>query len=454
MKLSFSIPSKSSSKSNPTKPAQKFDDDANIKDGKTNAREYVTEFDASKSRTDPNKSTNIVIPPLKNEWEEWKASKRMKNLDLPITESNGTELGFEMDTSTAEEPGSDMSYGLNLRQTGKTGGDDKQSATVGGGGDDNGRLRPVTVESVMLQKFKDDMKRLPDDQGFDEFKDVSVEGFGAALLAGYGWREGMGIGKNSKEDVKVVQYERRAGKEGLGFVSDNARMRSFKEVEIPKGHRRDGSFVGKIVRIVGGRDVGLKGKVVRKVEDKWVVLELLKNEEEVKVGIDDIAELGSIEEERCLKKLKELKIQHADKDKDSKKKRHRDDERRRGHGEVKMDVKRDSKKEEDRKKQVSWLASHIRVRIISKDFKGGRLYLKKARILDVVGPTTCVISMDDSKEIIEGVSQDFLETAIPRRCLWKWGCCDFNLCPGKLSSILVKSERLVDCLNGVVFKWV
>ncbi|KAF7813083.1 protein MOS2 [Senna tora] len=365
MKLSFSIPSKSASKSNPIKPGLKFDDDANTKDGKTNV---VTEFDASKFRTDPNESTNIVIPPLKNESEEWRASKRMKNLDRPSTESNGTELGFEMmDTSAAVEPGSDMSYGLNLRHVHKKRLPDHKKKD-----DNKGRGKKpqgfVSVESVLLQKFKDDMKRLPDDQGFDEFKDVSVEGFGAALLAGYGWREGMGIGRNSKADVKIVQYERRVGKQGLGFY-----------MEIPKVHWRDGSLIGKIVRIVGGRDVGLKGKVVRKVEDKWVVLELLKCEEVVKVDIDDIAELGSIEEERCLKKLKELKIQ------------------------------RDS-----RKKQVSWLTTDIRVRIISKDFEGGRLYLKKGRILDVAGPTTCVIFMDDSKEIIQGVSQDFLETPIPR----------------------------------------
>jgi G patch domain/KOW motif-containing protein len=41
--------------------------------------------------------------------------------------------------------------------------------------------------------------------------------------------------------------------------------------------------------------------------------------------------------------------------------------------------------------------------------------LKKGEVLDVIGPTTCDISMDESREIIQGVSQDMLETAIPRR---------------------------------------
>ena len=65
--------------------------------------------------------------------------------------------------------------------------------------------------------------------------------------------------------------------------------------------------------------------------------------------------------------------------------------------------------------KASWLKSHIRVRIISKDLKGGRLYLKKGEVVDVVGPRTCDVSMDESRELIQGVSQDFLETALPRR---------------------------------------
>lgn len=41
--------------------------------------------------------------------------------------------------------------------------------------------------------------------------------------------------------------------------------------------------------------------------------------------------------------------------------------------------------------------------------------MKKAEILDVVGPTTCDISMDESRELIQGVDQELLETALPRR---------------------------------------
>ncbi|KAI9110569.1 hypothetical protein K1719_018435 [Acacia pycnantha] len=231
MKLSFSVQSKSNSKSNPIRPSNKFDAAAtDSKDGNSNAREYVREFDASKSSSDPNRST-MVIPPIENEWNIGRSHKRMKNLDLPITESNGTEVGFELDTSTVVETCSDMSYGLNLRQIKKNDGDGEKpvASSGGGGGGNHERSRPVSLDSVVLQKFKDDMKRLPDDRGFDEFKDVAVEGFGAALLAGYGWREGMGIGKNAKEDVKVVQYERRrtANFKALLNITNITRKRKY-----------------------------------------------------------------------------------------------------------------------------------------------------------------------------------------------------------------------------------
>ncbi|KAL5793070.1 hypothetical protein ACOSP7_001664 [Xanthoceras sorbifolium] len=69
----------------------------------------------------------------------------------------------------------------------------------------------------------------------------------------------------------------------------------------------------------------------------------------------------------------------------------------------------------DRSDRVAWLRSHIRVRVISKDLKRGRLYLKKGEVVDVVGPKTCDISMDESGELVQGVDQDLLETALPKR---------------------------------------
>ncbi|XP_059663037.1 protein MOS2 [Cornus florida] len=425
MKLSFSLSTKPSSKQQSNlKPSGNFKDEKSTteKEYLTNFsapnKEFVTEFDPSKTLTDAQQSKKFVIPPKPNEWRPF---KKMKNLDLPVR-SDGPDLSFEVEApSSAETLDSSISFGLNLRQSKEDDEDNKKLEST-----DLPKSDPI--ERVMLQKLKNDLKRLPDDRGFEEFEDVPVEGFGAALLAGYGWYEGRGIGKNAKEDVKVVQYERRTAKEGLGFISDMHTDDGTKKKEKEREGGRHN--VGRDVRIVGGRHVGLKGRIVEIMgSDETVVLKLSRSEAEVTVGVSDIADLGSVEEERCLKKLKELKVQGAkDEMGGSSTRRVKDSSSRRSHrgsrDEENQDKKKQSRRsgeergnrrEEERTTQVSWLTSHIRVRIISKELKGGRLYLKKGEIVDVVGPTTCDISMDDSRELIQGVRQDLLETALPRR---------------------------------------
>jgi len=242
----------------------------------------------------------------------------------------------------------------------------------------------------------------------------------------------MGIGRNAKEDVKVVEIKRRTAKEGLGFVGDApaALVRSNNDKDSKEKEKNEKKE--KVVRIVGGRDAGLKGSVVSRIGDDYLVLELSRSGEKVKVKVKagDVAELGSKEEERCLRKLKEAKTQREDKG--PKRKHDRDEveenrvdvsrrEERKGMGrrDVVEEKRMDGGRREERRvvdhRKVSWLTSHIRVRVISRDLKGGRLYLKKGEVLDVVGPTTCDVSMDESREIVQGVSQDFLETAIPKR---------------------------------------
>ncbi|XP_019053032.1 PREDICTED: protein MOS2-like [Nelumbo nucifera] len=149
------------------------------------------------------------------------------------------------------------------------------------------------------------MKRLPDDLGFDEFTTVPVEGFGAALLAGYGWIEGRGVGRNAKKDVKIVQYERRTAKEGLGFK--------------PEMHDR--------------KQEGL-----------------LDGREEVTSKVNEVAELGSVEEKKCLKNLVELKIQESRDDKSSR------DERRatsgsHGYDREKRDGSNDYRRKDKRQRE-------------------------------------------------------------------------------------------------------
>ncbi|KAJ6342067.1 hypothetical protein OIU78_010082 [Salix suchowensis] len=380
MKLSFSIPSNSSSKAK--KPVGESDDD--------NTKQYVTEFDPTKTLQG---TRTPVIQPIENEYQP---HKKMKNIDLLRHPDPSTDLRFELQTLSSDSPDS-MSFGLNLRQPTVT------SLT-----------KEARVEDVMLEKLRHDLKRLPEDRGFEEFEEIPVEDFAKALLKGYGWHEGRGVGKNAKEDVKIKQYTKRTDKEGLGFFSASLDSKnsnsgsvgdSVKENESERN--KDGFSVGKEVRLIFGKkeNLGLKGTIVKRLGSDSIVLRVEKSGESVKVRVSDVAELGSGEEEKCLKELKELKIREEKKPNDGDREQQPVKESREslkiGNGGF---VK---------ERGVQWLRSHIRVRIISKDLKGGKLYLKKGEVVDVVGPSKCDVSMDESRELVQSVDQDLLEVALP-----------------------------------------
>jgi G patch domain/KOW motif-containing protein len=66
------------------------------------------------------------------------------------------------------------------------------------------------------EKFKIDVAQRPDECSLDEYSQVPIELFGAALLKGMGWKEGEGIGGTNKGLVEpIVPIPRPAGL-GLG----------------------------------------------------------------------------------------------------------------------------------------------------------------------------------------------------------------------------------------------
>ena len=91
---------------------------------------------------------------------------------------------------------------------------------------------------------------------------------------------------------------------GRGFGGSKVLERKKKK---GRGRKKKKSEKEKVVRIVGGRDAGLKGNVVFRIGDDYLVLELSRSGEKVKIKVGDVVELGSKEEDMCLRKLKELK---------------------------------------------------------------------------------------------------------------------------------------------------
>ncbi|KAL8226958.1 hypothetical protein R6Q57_016790 [Mikania cordata] len=337
MKLSFSL-----SSSKPSKPTLKPSQDQPSSSAK---KEFLTEFDPLKTLNDLSSKNPDVIAPIAN---EWRPQKKMRNIVLP-DKSEVPNLEFEVVNTTVEPIDPNISYGLNLRSKKDIGTDSKPK--------DDRFQSASSIDRLMLDKLRNDLVSLPEDRGMDEFEDMPVENFAAALLKGYGWKEGKGVGKNAKEDVKVFEFKNRNGKEGLGFVND---------MPMPPTHdSRNGS--------------------------------------------------SKTEKETVSNGERKERIHGGDRKKDSSSsKHHRRD--------ADYDKNKSSKRGRERHdtsasatQSRSWLYSHIRVRIISKELKGGKLYLQKGEIVDVVGPTTCDVSMDNSRELIQGIEQEFLETALPRR---------------------------------------
>ncbi|KAL6549737.1 hypothetical protein OROMI_020225 [Orobanche minor] len=396
MSISFSLNAKPQS-SRTRKPSDAADTDSAT-------RNYVSEFSAAEAP--PSSESKIKpIPPIPN--KEWRPNKKLKNLpNLPqLSQANGDDsaLQFELDPGTnPESVDNSMTYGLNLRHP---------SANGSGA---PARHPDETISDFELRKLKEDLEKLPEGTGMEDYMDVPVEGFGAALLSGYGWKEGRGIGRNAKEDVKVCEVTRKAGRGGLGFTGelpgdridnngnagDNNGNANVDRKEDRKEKEKFG--LGKEVRIVNGRDMGIKGKIVEvKSSGDLLVLRVSRSNEKVKVRTGDVAEVGTAEEEKCLRKLKELNVKEKEVDKD------RTDRR--------LSRKRGGKEEKGRSERINWLRNHIKVKIISQELKGGRLFLKKGVVIDVVGPGMCDISIDASGELVQGVDQELLETALPKR---------------------------------------
>ncbi|WOL05928.1 protein MOS2-like [Canna indica] len=77
---------------------------------------------------------------------------------------------------------------------------------------------PESEEDYDTWKFREDVKELPEHRGLEEFKQVRVEDFPVAYLAGYGWSKGQVIGRNKMlQDPKAFEYTGRHGTQGLGY---------------------------------------------------------------------------------------------------------------------------------------------------------------------------------------------------------------------------------------------
>ncbi|EUC41941.1 hypothetical protein COCMIDRAFT_104828 [Bipolaris oryzae ATCC 44560] len=91
-------------------------------------------------------------------------------------------------------------------------------ALITGKSTDNDLVIPVQTEE---EAFQHDLQNAPEAPTLEAYEATPIEGFGAALLRGMGWKDGEGIGKNGTS-VKPKEIKRRPALLGIGAKEDAA----------------------------------------------------------------------------------------------------------------------------------------------------------------------------------------------------------------------------------------
>ncbi|KAL5039958.1 hypothetical protein BDV3_002337 [Batrachochytrium dendrobatidis] len=256
-----------------------------------------------------------------------------------------------------------------------------------------------------LEKYRHDIALRPDECTLDDYKRVPIDNFGEAMLRGMGWSDGKAIGKNSNGLLTPVVVKPRPHLLGLGATpapilehkqkkyirpgekrlpDPLAEPEIVKSTNVPRERKnsshdkvgntssshKDGISADTMVQINDGRYSGLKGSVVEvkeKPSGHVVKVKLTKSQEIVRVWKDQVSVV----------KTSSHSFRHSDQN------------------------------------TISWLKTHIRVRIISKSYRKGRFYNCKAVIDDVLGKEECVVRVDGTGELLDDICQRHLETYIP-----------------------------------------
>jgi len=396
------------------------EDDDDGEDGDAPQREYLTGVSGSGLELKDKKPASAPksIPVQDNTFEVGTGRRRKAPSFLPTEEEivkdderfeTAERIGGKGETAQA----GDVQYGLT--KMGPKDGDARSGDGAAARGAQDSFIGKSLAEKE-LQAFKEDVEDLPEQSTMEDYESMPIEDFGAAMLRGMGWEEGKPVGRNAKGLVSAVEFVPRGGRLGLGATGAPPPTNNKKHIKPgesreapaemvlaqgPEGKSRNvrsldeklvkkeapGAREGKNMKVVEGRHRGLTGRVLRIVKEEGrsdrALIELASSGETITVRCSELADIDA-----------------------SNASGENRDAGGSGAGEKRKREKRD---------EPAWLQGNTRVRIVSKSFEGGRLYLKKGVVVDVLTPRECVVEINDSGEVLSGVPQRVLETALPKR---------------------------------------
>ena len=309
------------------------------------------------------------------------------------------------------------------------------------------------------------------------YEDMPVEEFGAALLRGMGWEDGKETIDRSGRKVKPVMYVARPQQLGLGadiaaaptkekrgsastskraglaskrkdekndfvYVAPTAEDGKVRHVvsidEKLVKRRRDGVTAekGKRMYILGGPHSGLACEVIRVDRDSErrgvrCTVRLERSGECVDIDAKNL----SVEKRTKTPVSRDpvpaavgggtddpANAQEGNRDRGHSReaaygtpptlKRRRDAEDR-GDGTRYATSSVPKRSASSASHHRPWLRENIRVRVVDKHVHSGKIYLKKATVIDVSAPGVCTLNVDDVG-IVHGVREAFVETVVPR----------------------------------------
>ncbi|CAL5220378.1 g2383 [Coccomyxa viridis] len=380
------------------------------------------EEDAAKKQTEGVRRT---IPKIENTFNAEEYSRKKRNRFIPTHEEQGAN-SERFEAAEAEEVKTNVQYGLNLRP--------KAAAEAAPAAEEAVNGAPNTRDWE-LAKFKADMEQLPGEADLEAYEAMPIASFGEAMLRGMGWKEGMSVGRNvPKEEVKAKEYVPRPAMLGLGakpseilqrppkkhirqgetrepkkdmiYIDSEGNQKHVKDADAKLVEReKEGVHPGKVMAVTGGTHSGLLCEVLAlepKVGERSqrATVRLQPSRATVSVRVADLGERS----DALRHQAREAANGSAEPHKHSSSSKHKEQKHKH----------REKARDATPKPPEPWLAEHILVKIIDKRLQDGRLYLKKAEVVDVPEPTTCSIVLSETREKLSGVRQAQLETVVPR----------------------------------------
>lgn len=415
-------------------------------------QQYVASFDPNQA---PSVATQRIIPKQADTFQGPGQSKPQRFLPTPGEALVDTAERFEI--AAPEEADTSITYGLTLQtSTGTV----TQTATTTSVTE---ATAPIILSAEKeLNLYQQQLEAAAEEATLDDYANTPIEEFGAALLRGMGWAEGKAVGKRNIRGVVPQAIEFVPRPSGLGLGADPAPAPPKREKKyIKPGESRQqkpdmvaldangnvknvrglddklversslGPKPGKTMRVIDGRHSGLSCIVlalephIEGRSDKATV-RLLPSETTATVRCKELADRGTGASQAATVNDTNRRSDTADKAASSKKRSrgqsdsNLSDTRYVPEGNKKQRKAAPESDEEELPAEVSvssqkpWLAPHIMVKIVDKHMQGGKLYLKKAEVVEVIQPTRCTLYSRDLRKYVSDVHQNLLETVVPQ----------------------------------------